>query len=193
MKKDVTSSEAAATWELTGSLVPWDQNPRINDHAVDGVASSIKRFGFGAPLVARREDRMIIAGHTRHLAALSLKLEKVPVRFLDLDPADARLLALADNKIGESAAWDEASLASIFSEMKSEGLDLSLSGFDSVEISALLGEWEDPFGDEQPPESIEDPSVRSVRAVVPIGDLDSAVEVIREALKAAGIEAEVKA
>tara|TARA_R110000824_G_scaffold301774_1_gene489735 strand:+ start:47 stop:457 length:411 start_codon:yes stop_codon:yes gene_type:complete len=135
---------------------------------------------------------MIIAGHTRHLAALSLKLEKVPVRFLDLDPADARLLALADNKIGESAAWDEASLASIFSEMKGEGLDLSLSGFDSVEISALLGEWEDPFGDQHPPESIEDPSVRAVRAVVPIGDLDSAVGIIRDALKAAGIEAEVK-
>lgn len=191
-KQHETSPEVAATWEPTDSLTPWDQNPRINEHAVGDVADSIKRFGFGAPLIARKADRMIIAGHTRHQAALSLKLEQVPVRFLDLDPADAKLLALADNKLGEAAAWDEASLAAIFSELKSEGADLNLSGFEAVEISSLLGDWEDPFADEQPPESIEDPSVRSVRAVVPINELDSAVEVIREALSAAGIEAEVK-
>ena len=28
-------SEAAATWEPVDSLVPWDKNPRINEHAVD--------------------------------------------------------------------------------------------------------------------------------------------------------------
>ena len=71
------------------------------------MAKSIKRFGFGAPIVARRADDEVIAGHTRLAAAVALGLTKVPVRFLDLDPADAHLLALADNKLNEHASWEQ--------------------------------------------------------------------------------------
>ena len=78
-------SNSAAEWIDVSELKPWAENPRVNDHAVEEVAASIKRFGFGAPVVARLEDNMIIAGHTRVKAAQSLNLDKIPVRFLDLD------------------------------------------------------------------------------------------------------------
>ena len=54
--------DPAAEWIPIGDLVPWDQNPRINDEAVAEVAGSIKRFGFASPIIARRADSMVIAG-----------------------------------------------------------------------------------------------------------------------------------
>lgn len=33
------------------ALVPYENNPRINDQAVDKVAESIREFGFKVPIV----------------------------------------------------------------------------------------------------------------------------------------------
>lgn len=130
--------EIAAVWEDITVLVPWDQNPRNNKDAIQSVANSIKRFGFGAPIVARKVDKMVIAGHTRLEAAKLLGLSQVPVRYLDLDPADAKMLALADNRIGEIAQWDQDILSNILQEMHDNNLDLDVLGFDDDELSDLL-------------------------------------------------------
>ena len=110
--------EPAAVWLPIGDLKPWDRNPRKNADAVAGVADSIKRFGFGAPIIARLADHTIIAGHTRWLAAKKLGLTHVPVRLLDISEADAQLLALADNKLGEIAEWDDDRLAQVLADLK---------------------------------------------------------------------------
>jgi len=141
-------AEAAATWTPVGDLTPWEDNPRINDgEPVDAVAESIRRFGFAAPIIARKEDGMVIAGHTRLKAAHKLGIEKVPVRWMDLDPADARLLALADNKLGEKASWDDGILAEIIRSIDED--DLLLAGFDADDLVSLLDD--EPIG----PEDIE--------------------------------------
>jgi len=127
--------EAAAEWVTIGELKPWARNPRKNEKAIAKVAESIKRFGFGNPILARRADGEVIAGHTRLQAAQRLGLDRVPVRFLDLDPADAHLLALADNKLGEIAEWDETELNAILSELSAE--DADLAGFDAKELERL--------------------------------------------------------
>jgi len=127
-------TEAAAEWVALDALTPWDDNPRRNDIAAAKVAESIRRFGFGSPILARANGE-IIAGHTRLKAAEMLGLERVPVRYLDLDPAEAHLLALADNKLGEVAAWEHAALASILSDYGLE--DAELAGWDSRELEKL--------------------------------------------------------
>lgn len=107
-------AEVAAEWVNPASLKPWAKNPRKNDgEPVAKVADSIRRFGFAAPIVARKATREIIAGHTRWKAATVLKLERVPVRFLDISEREAHLLALADNRLGELAAWDTPELHEI--------------------------------------------------------------------------------
>lgn len=106
MSSVAVAPESAAEWTDIGMVKPWSKNPRKNDTATQRVADSIRRFGFGAPIVARKDGGQIIAGHTRYKAAKLLGLARVPVRFLDVSERDAELLALADNKLGEIAEWD---------------------------------------------------------------------------------------
>jgi hypothetical protein len=141
-------TESAAIWEDIDSLVPWGDNPRINDHAVENVANSIKRFGFASPIVARLADKMVIAGHTRLMAARSLGLDRVPVRYLDIDPADAKMLALADNKIGEIAEWSDDLLQSVLEDLEGSGDDISGLGWTDLQLEAILDEKIDYSGDD---------------------------------------------
>jgi len=140
-------SNSAAEWIDVSELKPWAENPRVNDHAVEEVAASIKRFGFGAPVVARLEDNMIIAGHTRVKAAQSLNLDKIPVRFLDLDLVDAKLLALADNRVAEVASWDDQILQRVLVDLKDQGADLKDSGFSPDQLSAFIEDLAHPNDD----------------------------------------------
>jgi DNA modification methylase len=131
--------DLAAAWVSIKDLCPWKQNPRDNDAAVDAVAESISRFGFGAPIIARLADREIIAGHTRLKAAIKLGFHQVPVRYLDLSQHDAHLLALADNKTSEIAEWNDDALGRILADLREQEVDLLAgTGFGEAEIDALI-------------------------------------------------------
>lgn len=136
-----STHEPAAEWVAIDAVHPWERNPRRNDKAIDRVADSIRRLGWGAPIVARRADGEIIAGHTRYAAAVKLGMPRVPVRFVDLDPGDAHLLALADNKLGEIAEWDDDELRGILAEMDKD--DRALAGFLDADVRAVLDGQDD--------------------------------------------------
>src|SRR5436190_9591374 len=92
------------------SIRPYEQNPRINDAAVDAVARSIKEFGFRQPIVVD-EDGVIVVGHTRYKAAQKLGLELVPVHVATgLTPAQLKAYRLADNQTATLSAWDQDKL-----------------------------------------------------------------------------------
>ena len=99
-------------------IIPYVNNPRKNDDAVDRVAASIKEFGFKVPCVIS-SDNVIVAGHTRIKAAKKLGMKTVPCIIAD-DLTDAQIKAyrLADNKVAEFAEWDLDKL-----EIEFEGLD----------------------------------------------------------------------
>ena len=129
------------------SLVEWEHNPRINTEAVSKVARSIERFGFASPVIAREEDSMVIAGHTRIAAARSLGLSTIPVRYMKLSRTEAELLAIADNKLGEISDWNEDMLKDILSALPEN--DLDDIGFSQDELDSLL----ENIDTELPPES----------------------------------------
>ena len=135
---------AAAVMVPLDAVHPWEGNPRDNAEAVAAVRASISRFGFAAPIVARKADGEIIAGHTRWLAARELGLTEVPVRYVDLSTAEARALNLADNRVGEIAMWDDDKLAAAMTGLQAEGTALDGLGFDEWEVDALV----DPAGDD---------------------------------------------
>jgi ParB-like chromosome segregation protein Spo0J len=136
-----TVGESAAEWVQISQLKPWADNPRHNDgEPVRKVMESIKRFGFATPIVARKADGEVIAGHTRLKAAEALGLAMVPVRFVDLDPAEAHLLALADNRTGEAAEWDVPKLQDVMSGF---GLpDIELAGWSSEDLDKMAAKLE---------------------------------------------------
>lgn len=119
-------------------LTPHPKNPRQNDEAVSEIARSIERFGFTSPIIAREQDKTIIAGHTRWKAAQKIGLSKVPVIFVNLSVVDAELLMIADNKLGEKADWDTDKLSELLTELRDASEDLDVLGFDNDEIDFLL-------------------------------------------------------
>jgi hypothetical protein len=84
-------------------LRPDPANPRrISEDELDALERSLRQFGFVQPVLARREDRTVIGGHQRLVAARRLGLTTVPVTWLDISSEQARLLGLALNKISGS-------------------------------------------------------------------------------------------
>ncbi len=100
-------------------LHPDPANPRrISDDELDdeldALERSLRQFGFVQPVLARREDAVVIGGHQRLVAARRLGLTNVPVTWLDVSVEQARLLGLALNKI--SGSWDDALLARLLAD-----------------------------------------------------------------------------
>lgn len=87
-------------------LIPYKNNPRVNDASVRNVANSIKEFGFKVPIVIDRNN-VIVAGHTRHKAAKMLGMEEVPCIIAD-DLTDEQIKAfrIADNSSSSESEWD---------------------------------------------------------------------------------------
>ena len=118
---------------------PYEQNPRVNDAAVEAVARSIREFGFRQPIVVD-EAGVIVVGHTRWKAAKALGLPKVPVHVAkDLSPEKAKAYRIADNKVADLAEWDYDLLPIELSDLRSMDVDLDLLGFSSEELEKILG------------------------------------------------------
>lgn len=113
-------------------LIPYENNPRINDEAVKYVAESIKQFGWKVPMVID-ENNVIVSGHTRYKAAKELGIEEVPCIIADdLTEEQIKAFRLADNKVGEIAQWDMEKL-----ELELEELDFDMGDFGFIELADL--------------------------------------------------------
>ncbi len=120
------------------SIRPYENNPRINDTAVDAVAASIREYGFRQPIVVD-ENGVIIVGHTRYKAALKLGLTEVPVHVaVGLSPAQARAYRIADNQTATMSSWDEDKLPLELIELQKLDFDLNLTGFSGDELLRLM-------------------------------------------------------
>lgn len=120
-------------------IKPYENNPRLNDNAVEYVLNSIKEFGFKVPVVIDK-DNTIVCGHTRYKAALKLGLKKLPCIIADeLTEEQIRAFRLVDNKTQELAEWDWNKIGSELDSI--EEIDMHLMGFtdflDDVEIGEL--------------------------------------------------------
>jgi DNA modification methylase len=125
-------------WEID-RVKPYPGNPRNNDDAVDGVASSLKTFGFRQPLVVDGDGTLVV-GHTRWRAAAKLGLTKVPVHVaVDLTPDQIRAYRIADNATNELAEWNYDLLPIELAALRDADFDLGLLGFDPAELSRLTG------------------------------------------------------
>lgn len=135
-------------------LIPYENNPRFNDDAVEYVASSIREFGFKVPIVIDKNN-VIVTGHTRVKAAELLGLEKVPcIKADDLTDDQIKAFRIADNKVSEFATWDydklDIELEDIDIDMTSFGIDIDIGSFDNIETDNIEEQDDDGcYGDER--------------------------------------------
>jgi hypothetical protein len=146
-------AEPAAVWVELATLNPWPGNPRDLSDSVPVVKRSLRRFGFGRPLVAwgSTGERRIVIGHATRAAYLELlhalplwrpsgvpARGYVPVRWRDdWTEAEAAGYALADNRTAEFGLWDDAKLGSVVRGLADfDGLDAV--GWDSEDLALFL-------------------------------------------------------
>ena len=116
-------------------IIPYENNPRRNEKAVDAVVNSIKEFGFHNPIIVDKNN-VIISGHTRRLAAIKLGLKTVPVYIAsDMSPAQVQAFRLADNRVSELSTWNTELLRKEIAaiqdiDLKDFGFSDSLMGFE---------------------------------------------------------------
>jgi hypothetical protein len=123
-------------------LRPRSRNARTHSKKqLRQIAESIKAFGWTNPILIDG-DRVVIAGHGRLEAAISLGIAQVPTICInDMTEAQKRAYILADNKLAENAGWDRDLLA-----LELQGLiemeldfDVTATGFEMGEIDLLIG------------------------------------------------------
>ncbi len=156
--------DVSSVWMPLDALKPWDKNPRKNDGVpVERVAESIRHFGFVAPIVVWRAEGRMVAGHTR-LKAMRHIMAQDPSFVAKGAPGpglvrvvfhgfanehEADLFALADNKLGELADWDDDAVAAMLASYDQD--EQSLAGFaDEADISELGDASGSSDGDEKP-------------------------------------------
>ncbi len=88
------------------------------------------------PVIARRSDKVVIAGNQRLMGARELGWKTVPAVFVEVDDLRAATWTLLDNRgFGED---DEDLAAELLAELRERGADLELTGFERAETDALL-------------------------------------------------------
>lgn len=111
----VTLSALAPELVDLSMLVPLDGNAREGD--VGAICESLVMNGQYRPVVARRQDGMVLIGNHTTQAARMLGWEQVAVIWLDVDDETAIKIALADNRTADVAGYDPQALRDLLLEI----------------------------------------------------------------------------
>lgn len=134
-------------------IFPYDKNAKI--HTETQVASLVKVIqtqGWDVPIVVDRKG-VVIKGHGRRLAALSMGLKEVPVIVRDdLTDEQVKAARLSDNRVA-MGDFDVNLMKDELSELNDGGFDMTAIGFGDKELDMMLGDLDridDTVFDEAP-------------------------------------------
>ena len=134
-------------------VIPYENNPRVNDSAVNDVVASIRQCGNVDPIEID-ENNIILSGHTRLKALKALEYPEVQVlRITGLTDEQKRKYRILANKTAERAEWDfeklEVELDGLDFEGYDFGFDVDLSNFEEDGQKQVV---EDDYNEEPPTE-----------------------------------------
>lgn len=129
-------------------LIPYENNARINDKAIDIVANSIQEFGFKNPCIID-SNNVLVAGHTRVEACKKLGIKKVPCIVADdLTEEQIKAFRIADNSSAQVAEWD---MDKLMAELETIDYDMAKYG-----LAEQMAEIEKVIEEEKAKELVED-------------------------------------
>lgn len=116
-------------------LVPDPRNARLHDEKnLTAIEASLREFGQVKPIVVNAETRQIIAGNGTYLAARKLGWPHLAATRIQMTPKLQQALAIADNRTGELATWDDSVLDAILHELRDDTPEL----FNELALDELL-------------------------------------------------------
>ena len=122
-------------------LIPYENNPRINDDAVNDVIASIEQCENLDPIEID-EDNVILSGHTRLKALKKLKYKETEVlQITGLTDEQKRKYRILANKTGERAEWDLNKLEIELADLDFEGYDFDFDEPASVFDESAINEF----------------------------------------------------
>lgn len=144
MKWDATMArkptESPAPQVETVPVAELRPNPRNpNKHSEDQInrlMASLRRDHQTRPLLARRANSMLIAGHGVQTAARRLGWEQIGVIFLDVSQEDADRIMLSDDRLGTLSELDHRRVADLLNDIP-EG-DWMATGYSVEEANKVL-------------------------------------------------------
>lgn len=97
---------------------------------MDAIKGSLTKFGQVEPLVVQQSTKVVIGGNGRLAAMREMGWSEVDIIEVNLDPIQAKALALALNRSSELAAWDTDVLSETLKDLLDENFDIEKIGFD---------------------------------------------------------------
>ena len=120
-------------------ITPYKNNSRTHSsEQITQISKSIEEFGFNNPILID-ENKGVIAGHGRLLAAQELGFEEVPtIELKHLSDNQRKAYIIADNKLALNANWNMDLLKSELQSLNAENIDLSIIGFKNGELDNFI-------------------------------------------------------
>ncbi len=117
----------------TSSLIPYEFNNRNHeDTQIKRIAKSIKEFGFNQPIIVD-ENKVVLVGHGRLLAAKQLNLKEVPtLQLSNLTEIKKKAYRILQNKLQNDSTWDLNNLELELGALEDGGFDLPEWGLDNL-------------------------------------------------------------
>jgi hypothetical protein len=128
--------------DIDSITVDPDNARHRDEDAIVALMSSLKRFGQRRPVVVRAEDRVVMAGNGRLVAARRLGWKRIAAVITDDDPATAAAYAIADNRSADLASWDNEALQRQLETLSGEG-SLEGVGFTDEDLARLMADASD--------------------------------------------------
>lgn len=159
---NTSTSHLVIKWGPIELFVEDENNARRHTRRkIQALARNIKKQRLNTPLLVRSlgDGRFaLLCGHAR-LSALKLLGEtRVPYLLLDhLTPAQARAYMIADNAFCERGRWDRDLLRGELRSIIELGIDVELTGLDSIQIDSILSFDSAPEAAAEDDELIEEP------------------------------------
>ncbi len=155
-------------------------NPRkIDEESLRRLAKLLDSHGFVEPVIARKEDKLLIGGHQR-LKANELRDkpdDKVPCVFLEgLSDTQAKALNIAMNNPHAQGEWDLSMLTDLLVEIDTGEIDVSdMMAFSEADVAELVHAKDEYNATEDETQEPQDEAVSKTGAFVAAGGASAVV------------------
>ena len=121
-------------------LVPYERNPKNHDEKdIELIIKSVKRNGWGDPLLVCPETMEVLSGNGRLMAAHKLGMEQVPVVYAPkgLTEKQKADLVIASNKLVEASGYN-ANLQELVEEFELDWSDYAMVTPTELDIDSFF-------------------------------------------------------